>query len=920
MKKTTRIISLLLTLAMMLTLAVPMTVSASFTDVNSNHVYHEAINNLSAEGILNGFEDGSFKPQDPVTRAQFTKIICYALSVGSLTYSDAERSIFTDVAPQHWAANNIVTAYKQGIINGMGDGTFAPEANVNYEQAVKMVVCALGYEQNATNLGGYPYGYLSVANSKKIISGIVDCKIGEAMNRGAVAKLIDNMLSTERVDEDGITGGSIRDEVNTAKKVNGQVIAGYGVALYSGTNPCYKNQIELDLGNEDVEENLFIISEIDNFDINKYIGRNVTVYYETEEGSSDKIATSIALQSKKNEEIEIDLDQIVSYDSSSIEYYKNTSRTETETVYYSSNSKNLFNGEYTSTDVDDLLDDNYQKSGSITLISPEATGEADVVVLKAYDLLVVSHIDKTNKTIYAKNSPYDKDGIVADTEDKTKNVTIKKAGKDVSITSLKQNDTLSVAKSLGGNVIEILVSNQSAAAGTIIEIDNESKQIKLDSGSKYYTLLHNFVANEGKPEEVTVGRHITIYFDAFGKGARVVFTAEKTYDYGYISALDYSEKEEKMSVILYKAAKSDQKLSDYEYYFADKIEINGETKRLESDILEIVQFLKDEAKKANHAGIELEEGSVEQPIRYLLDNSGRIKALTTVSGTSSPSVSKLAVQYAEVKCTLDGQTLGGYRISNETLIMFIDEEKGEYYSKSNKYFKKDENVTYKIQFANVSSTDLAQCIYVYRVAGDVNIDISTQITEDTMPMIVKNISGVKVDNSTKKFVLLDVTTGVETECYDNQIKGTEKLSIGDVVRVATAKRTTDDNKEYTFIEILEVLADAEEVVADKYEPYETTDGKGTDIDYDFRTLIGEVTAKDSSGFKIVGGYIKEGTEEFYELSSSVKVYMVDTKAEKNENKVQDASKDDFDYNKAGLSSRIMIYTKDAKVQSIIVFR
>ena len=139
MRKTTKILSLLLTLAMMLTMAVPMTVSAAFTDVPANHQYYDAVTNLSAEGILNGFEDGSFKPGDPVTRAQFTKIICYALSVGDLTYSEEERSIFTDLQPDHWAANNIVTAYKQGIINGMGDGTFGPQANATRAQAAVII-------------------------------------------------------------------------------------------------------------------------------------------------------------------------------------------------------------------------------------------------------------------------------------------------------------------------------------------------------------------------------------------------------------------------------------------------------------------------------------------------------------------------------------------------------------------------------------------------------------------------------------------------------------------------------------------------------------------------------------------------------------------------------------------------------------
>lgn len=929
MKKTIRIISLLVTLAMMITMAVPMTVSAAFTDVDANHSYYEAINNLSAEGILNGFEDGSFKPGEPVTRAQFTKIICYALSVGELSYSDAEKSIFTDVAPEHWAANNIVTAYKQGIINGMGDGTFAPEANVNYEQAVKMVVCALGYtEQSANNLGGYPYGYLSIANSNKIIAGITDCKIGEAMNRGAVAKLIDNMLDAEQV-IDGETSGSIRNEVSAStKKVSGQLIAGYGVALYDDTNPCYKNQIELDLDG-DREDNLFDISELDDFDIDEYIGRNVTIHYEVEEGYSDKIVKSIALQSKKNTEITFSFEDIYTYDSTSIEYYTDESHTETETVYYSSDSKNLFNGEFTDTSVDSLLDSNDTKSGNITLISSSANDIADVVFVKAYDLLIVSHTDKTNKKVYAKNSPYTS-GIVIDTSDKTKNVTITKGGKDYAFTSLKQNDILSVAKSISGNVIEVLVSNQSAAAGTIIATNNNNTQITLDSGSKTYTLLDNFLAVYGTQSDVVVGKHISAYIDAFGKVAMVIFTEDEAFEYGYLSAVQYDETDATMSVMLYKASASNSTLSRSEYYFADRIKINGETKSLESDIAEIAALLRADAATAKPTGAaseNVENDTNAQPIRYTLNAAGKINAITTVSSTQDQDASKLKMATyapAGLECTLTGTTLGGYTISSDTKIIYVPENRttGTYYSKTNSYFKKDKS--YYVQIVNATSTKLAKCIYLYGEVGGTGTDISAQITEDTMPMIVKAISGVSVDNSDKKFTLVDISTGAETVCYDNDIAGTENLAVGDVIRIATTERTVyNDNgtgTEYTFIGILQVLADAEEVVEGTYSSLMKTDGEGENIKYDFRTLIGTVKAKEGGYFTIVGGYDTDGTEETYKLDSA-KVYMVDTTQTKDDNKVSLASSDDFGaYGMQGISSRIMIYTKDAAVKSIIIFK
>ena len=55
-----------------------------------------------------------------------------------------------------------------GVTGGIGNGMFGPEDPVTYEQAVKMIVSALGYDLVANNKGGYPTGYLAVASSEGI--------------------------------------------------------------------------------------------------------------------------------------------------------------------------------------------------------------------------------------------------------------------------------------------------------------------------------------------------------------------------------------------------------------------------------------------------------------------------------------------------------------------------------------------------------------------------------------------------------------------------------------------------------------------------------------------------------------------------------------------------------------------------------
>lgn len=933
MRKTKRIVSLLITVAMILTMVLPMTVSAAFSDVSLDHHYYDAVTNLSSEGILNGFEDGTFKPEEPVTRAQFTKIICYALSVGNLTYSEEERSIFTDLAPEHWAANNIVTAYKQGIINGMGDGTFAPEAGVQYEQAVKMVVCALGYSQTrAEALGGYPGGYMSLANQAKLLKGITDAKMYEVMNRGAVAQLIDNMLDADQI-QDGQIGGSIREEVGTSKKYEGQVVAGYGVALKNDI-VCRKNEILVGSVDSYVA---FDISELRDFDIYEYLGRSVIVYYEEESGVSVDVVSSIALQPRKNQETKINLDMIYDYNSSSIEYYVDETTGETAEIAYLSGSKNLLNGAFDSRTIEEILDDggNASKSGYITLISSDTDDVADVAFIKTYNLMIVRTVVLNNNKVYGKDIAGDNDyvsGIVLNVNDGTKNVSITSDGKDYPISSLREDNILLVSES--AKAIEVLVTVKNVT-GKIIEMPADNK-IKLNTSEKIYTVSPNAYINGGV---LSVGKYITASLDAFGNVARVVFTAEASYQYGYISAIENGTlMEPKIEVMLYKASASNSTIKGDQTEFANKIKINGENYTVEKDMDEIVQLLDDHADGVNPsiAGLDpLENDTYSQPVRYTLDNTGKINGLTTNVYDSAEEIAKLKLTHfttsgTGIVCTVDGTTFGEYRISGSTPVIYIPSNRteGTYYSKSSSFFDKD--VRYYAQFANISYSGAVGCIYLYGVDGG-SSSINAAITEDTLPMIVKRKSGVVVDNSTIKLELIDIMSGNTVICYDNEISGVEALSVGDVVRVATSDNYSETLEEnIKCIEVLEVLADAEEVKNGTFNygtgVYTKTQGSdyGT-ISAEFRTLVGTVKIIEGNGFIVVGGYpgdMNSATGESYTATGSTPVYMYDSAALGDDsNKVKISSIGEVgSYSTPGVASKVMLYTSKGVLKAIVLFK
>lgn len=106
----------------------------SYSDVSSNNWFNNAVSTLSNAGIISGYPDGTFKPNAPITRAEFAAI--------ATRFSDASytgRCTFTDVPADHWAANAIALAQDLGWINGYSDGTFKPNQPITRAEAMTLI-------------------------------------------------------------------------------------------------------------------------------------------------------------------------------------------------------------------------------------------------------------------------------------------------------------------------------------------------------------------------------------------------------------------------------------------------------------------------------------------------------------------------------------------------------------------------------------------------------------------------------------------------------------------------------------------------------------------------------------------------------------------------------------------------------------
>lgn len=175
--------------------------AAEYTDVKEGDDCYNAVSFLSELGVVSGYEEkNDFKPNNKITRAEFTKLVIDMRGDSGVAQAEEKKgadTIFSDVKADHWASGYITVAVSDGIIAGMGDGTFAPEKNVTYAQAMKMLVCADGYEQWAKNKSGrenvYPTSYMYYANLLKIADGVT-ASLDDDITRAQAACMIYNAI------------------------------------------------------------------------------------------------------------------------------------------------------------------------------------------------------------------------------------------------------------------------------------------------------------------------------------------------------------------------------------------------------------------------------------------------------------------------------------------------------------------------------------------------------------------------------------------------------------------------------------------------------------------------------------------------------------------------------------------------------
>ncbi|NPV43491.1 MAG: hypothetical protein HPY70_05880 [Firmicutes bacterium] len=164
-----------------------------FSDLNETDYAYKEIIHLVNRNVISGYPDGTFKPGNYVKRAEFAKFLVFALNFQHLISEETEE--FGDLKG-HWSNKIVNVAVRKGLIKGVGNGRFAPEARITGAEAAAMLVRAKGLEVSAESIRGDNWydGYIKVAEENGLLYQNFDPNgyVTRAQCAEAISKLIIN--------------------------------------------------------------------------------------------------------------------------------------------------------------------------------------------------------------------------------------------------------------------------------------------------------------------------------------------------------------------------------------------------------------------------------------------------------------------------------------------------------------------------------------------------------------------------------------------------------------------------------------------------------------------------------------------------------------------------------------------------------
>ena len=457
---------------------------AAFTDLPEDANSYEAVNVLNKLGVINGYDDGSFKPNNNVTRAEFTAMLLRTRGMGNVGSTSLENPPFPDVTTPDvsWAIANIRTARELGIINGYDDGTFKPNNNVSYEEAVKMIVCALGYGEMGAE-GAFWYSkYLMTATSLGFLEGAGGA-VATPATRATIASMLYNCLEVKLAENNAITDKTILENDLKLTKNVGYISSNPEISLSKPNANLRADEVEITV---DGIASTYKVDDASKY--NDMLGAQIEFYYQNDFNSGFK--TLLLATVKNSTTAKIDASLIQSASASGISYFKDEDAQRETNAGISSNSVVVYNGKLYGTAADatstfatyyGAVSGNMPDIGRLELLDRDGDNVYDVVFVYDYDVYFVSSVTGSDYKITDND-------LRKGMSDAQRQITLNYKAEDINFYDVSgvKIDFSAIKK---GSVIFVAESNHIGGAKNVIVCNNTvSGKITGISSSKGYTI------------------------------------------------------------------------------------------------------------------------------------------------------------------------------------------------------------------------------------------------------------------------------------------------------------------------------------------------------------------------------------------------------------------------------------------------
>lgn len=845
----------------------------SFIDVEENSDLGITISFLTQMGIINGYDDDTFRGDEKITRAEFAVMVARMLKLPEQIESN--NVYYVDVPASHWAAGSIEQLTERRYFSGKSNGYFGVNDSVTVDEAVTVFLRICGYEPLAEAQGGFPMGYSRVASDTRLLKG-VSVK-SAAIFRKDMAVLIENtfnlgMYSIHSMSSLGSAGYDVSDDTILSTYWNmyhteGIVTATNGTNLYGGSDST--ECITIEGYTYDVDESEDYID---------YLGTYVTAYF-TEK---DDIQTLyfIAKSDRDNTITKINYDEISSVNQDySISYYDGK---KTRTEKLNNDVKVIYNGVCLSSFTLDVFEIEY---GYLELVETKSDG-VGVVKVWDFETCFVTSVDSTKNYIYGKNIT----DYIDLSDDLDVRIIKNRSMENIDFSKISVKNILTVARY--GKTARVYLSEE--VLDTNIEsIDSSENEITADGVE--YSIVPCYVDTFTSKFKI---EGLKLYLDIFGNIAYAEGKNDSGETFAYLinGFIDTEAFDEQLVLKLFMQDGSIQKL-----YVSEKVRIDG-----------VRYKTAEEQKNALSSGNKF----ISQLVNIKLNSENQITYIDTPyinEGVENEYTLSEHIPFNSVGYRFKWNgSIGGKGVMSDSTIIFVvptddevkdAEEKKFDMAKRGDYadntllplisYKTSPKIGYEqvcVVKKNMNGTmnDGVGCVVISRINKALNSDEE----------VVTQIEGYT--NGVKKEILCTADSGIETDTFKE----------GDVVRFAL-NNFGEATSNYT----VEVKVDD---VMNNVKPNWAPSNDTTSIDANYKKTYGFPYEAEDKILRVAYN-LGDKWSEVYEVAGTYT--LVDT-SESRRYKVSSCTINDihtYDVYKDNCD-KIFVQIKNSSIVSVVVFR